>query len=246
MIKTTMNNEKITVITCTGDRFAAFNLLCKFIMRQTIKNFQWVIVDDGKISLQEQRFSFPSCADYIRREPQLDDPRHTLNLNMFEAFKQFKQAEGRIVLIMEDDEYYHPQYIERMFSHLENSDIAGSNISRYYHLPSGGWFINRNSNFCSLSQTGFKETIFPIVLEGIKSNQQYLDYYIWTNAMKVITCIFDDSKEPLSVGMKSLPGRKGIGIGHKENTYSVFDKDYSILKQWIPDNYESYLGFVGK
>ena len=232
-----------TIITPTGDRLISFNLCCEWITRQTVKNFQWVVVDDGNISMEPILETFPLVFEYIRREPQPDDPKHTLNLNMLEAFKH---VEGDIVLIMEDDEYYHPQYIERMSQHLKHTDLAGSNISRYYHLPSGGLFIDRNNNFCSLSQTGFKSTLFPFVKELLLTDPQYLDYQIWMNATGVIARIFDDSREPLTVGMKSMPGRPGIGIGHKESTYSVFDKDRSILKKWIPLDWQKYLPLINK
>lgn len=238
----------VTVVTCTGDRPICFSLLEKWMEHQTIQPSQWIVVDDGK----DQMNCFPNC-DYIRREPQKSDDKQTLLLNIAESYQHIR---GDIILFFEDDEYYAPTYIEEMRKKLLQFDIAGIGRSKYYHLPGQKWYKHRNMGHASLAQTGFNMNFFENA-KSVLSGDPFYDIRLWRkinrNAEnlslpekqhKLINgrgIIFEDFDKSLYAGMKGLPGRKGIGAGHSDVNYFNQDKDYQVLKQWIPQDYNSYI-----
>jgi hypothetical protein len=42
------------------------------------------------------------------------------------------------------------------------------------------------------------------------------------------------------VGMKGLPGRKGIGVGHARQFVGALDAEAKILRSWIDADVEAY------
>jgi hypothetical protein len=65
-----------------------------------------------------------------------------------------------------------------------------------------------------------------------------MDKYITPNQKGYV---FEDKKN-LYVGIKGLPGRHGIGVGHSDTMECYKDDSKSeILKQWIPNDYKNYL-----
>lgn len=240
----------ITVITPTGDRPEAFKLCRKWIAHQTVNPDQWLIVDDGKEPL---KFAPVGYEKYIRREPQPTDPKHTLTVNVAEALKY---VTGDKILFMEDDEYYAPTYIEEMSMRLERFQVVGIGWAKYYHLPTGGYVEHKNMNHASLAQTGYRKEVSGLIKKCVARGmeKEWLDCQIWAETMKTqgslnkIPCnIFRDIDNPLYVGMKGLPGRNGIGIGHKETMYSSHDDaNRTKLREWIRkvDDFQLYMSLL--
>lgn len=50
--------------------------------------------------------------------------------------------------------------------------------------------------------------------------------------------------ESLCIGIKGLPGRAGIGIGHRLGPNEKTDHDGTILREWIGDDAARYSGFL--
>jgi glycosyltransferase involved in cell wall biosynthesis len=117
-------DRTITCITPTGDRSIPFELCKRWILSQTIKPDQWVVVDDGKTPL------IPTAEmDYIRRSPTINDPQHTLLLNLQAGLEVVK---GDYIIFIEDDEYYASNYIEEMIKKLSEYEVVGIGCSKYY------------------------------------------------------------------------------------------------------------------
>jgi hypothetical protein len=235
VLKGLRENRKITAITLTGDRPLPFDLCRQWISAQTVKPDQWIIVDDGKLPMKVN--GLPAYAEYVRREPQRSDPQHTMILNLKEALKK---VTGEYIIILEDDEYYAPAYIEEMVKRLNQHEVVGIGNSKYYHIA-GGYFTNENMNHASFAQTAFRNNKIP-VLEATFNGDCFVDIRFWKKANGFV---FDDGEEnPLYVGIKGLPGRPGIGNGHLfDNNYKK-DTDHKILKKWIPKDYMSYLDIL--
>jgi predicted SAM-dependent methyltransferase len=257
-----VKNLSVTVITLTGDRPDAFALCRRWMENQTVPPDQWIVIDDGKDPLSV----IPAQAgiqnvDYIRRVPLPTDPKHTMIINMKEAVKH---VTGDVILIMEDDEYYAPKYIETMLSKLEKFGVVGIGRSKYYHLPSGKYLKDCNMDNASLAQVGFRKSFLPEFTE-LLAGDQYVDMRIWKHVGDTKTLrwndtdrspdrkingrgyIFDDGENHLYVGMKGLPGRAGICWGHKgEHThYKLQDTpDRKILKSWVGDDAGYYLQVI--
>jgi hypothetical protein len=238
--------QTITAITPTGDRPLAFRLCQEWMANQTRKPDQWVIVDDGKTPRAYDVDWFNAHVPgsvCVRREPRADDPQHTLDQNMRAALPHIT---GDKVLIIEDDEYYAPGYVAEMSRHLDTHEVVGIMDSKYYHLPTGGYTTCGNTRHASLAETGFRKSFLPtferIVNEG--SKPRWIDDRLWAHvkAGGVDHELFLDPHVPLYVGMKGLPGRSGIGVGHKESIYHrKDDAARTKLRAWIPGDFQVYL-----
>jgi len=238
-----------SVITPTGDRPEAFKLCRKWLHQQTIKPEQWIIVDDGVVPLDLGAL-YPNEI-YVRREPKPNDPKHTLVINIDEGLKHIT---GDKIFFWEDDEYYAPTYLEAMLSKLNDYDVVGIGCAKYYHLVTGGYVELGNMEHASLAQTAFNFHVLPLIKKCVLMGMErdWLDCNIWKQIKKskktdspVTSLIFKDDKNELFVGMKGLPGRLGIGIGHKIASYKKQDdENRSILKAWNPNDYQTYLDLL--
>jgi len=231
----------VTAITPTGDRPLAFTLCKQWMAMQTRKPDQWIVVDDGKVPMRP-----PEGAIYIRRVPLPSDPAHTLNTNLKAAMPYVR---GEKILIIEDDEYYAPQYVETMAKKLDAWEVVGIMMAKYYHLPTGGYAQLANTIHASLAQTGFKSSFLGDLkaLLEINDPHEYLDMKIWHKVMpEQRGYLFRDEKMPLYVGIKGLPGRLGIGMGHNPLSYGNKrdDADRGVLRKWMPRDAEAYMDVV--
>jgi len=242
-VKKKRKRSGITAITPTGDRPLAFALCQHWMKNQTIQPDQWIVVDDGKVPL---RPFIPM--QYIRREPCRTDPKHTLIENLEAAIPYIKGSE---IIIIEDDEYYAPGYIERITLELKKHEVVGMGKSRYYHLPTGGNRQINNLGHASLAETGFRRSFLPEFIDLLKNKGSFLDLNLWKKAKSSGRgIVFTNEESPLYVGIKGLPGRTGIGRGHDPSFYSSdsLDKTRQVLRSWIPneDDLNIYMDIIGE
>ena len=200
-IQTMKQPGTITAITPTGDRLLAFALCKHWMEMQTRRPDQWIVVDDGKVPTKA-----PAWATYIRRPPRPNDPKHTLNVNLKTAIPHVK---GEKIIIIEDDEYYAPKYVETLAKKLDEYEVVGISQSKYYHLPTGGCVQIPNTFHASLAETGFRSSMlseFSMLIE--RDGTMYVDMSLWKQAMgESKGYLFSDSDTFLYVGIKGLPGR---------------------------------------
>lgn len=227
----------LTIITPTGDRPLAFALCQNWVRKQTLQPDQWIVIDDGRIPLKSY-----VPMQHVRREPQPDDPQHTLILNLKTAVPLIT---GDKVIIIEDDEYYAPEYLEEMALRLAEHEIVGIARAKYYHLPTGGYRQIANTTHASLAETGFRSSFVPELSE-IWEGDPSLDMRIWQKAGQMRGLLFVDVFKPLYLGIKGLPGRTGIGAGHNPTLYrGIRDTaDRPVLKKWVPQDYQIYLDIL--
>lgn len=240
---------KITALTCTGDRPVCLGLLSKWIANQTMQVDQWLVIDDGK-----EPFMPSLDCDYIYRKPEENEQGQTLNINIKTALPHIT---GDIILFMEDDEYYAPDYVKTMIEKIQHYNIVGICRSKYYHMPTRTYFAHHNCGHASLAQTAIRKEILPI-LEEVLNGDAFIDIRLWErlcngnpenkqfiknfNAQGTVVnnqaVLFDDGNNCLYVGMKGMPGRKGIGSGHKG--IGRPDSRLNILMQWMPKDWKVY------
>ena len=238
--------EEIIVITPTGDRPVPFALSRRWMSQQTLKPTKWIIVDDGKEAMNP--WEFEKYEFYLRREPEPDDPKHTLVKNIETALMWVNRyLNNTKIIFWEDDEYYSPDYIAEMSSYLDSMQVVGIGCAKYYHLPTGGYMVHANLQHASLAQTAFHISVLPMIDECVKQGMEkdWLDCNIWRRVQKsngaIHHKIFKDTKN-LYVGIKGLPGRFGIGVGHKTHVYKTHDNpNRDILKEWIPKDFNAYM-----
>lgn len=236
----TIGRGKVTCITPTGDRLEAFELTKRWIASQTTQPFQWIVVDDGFDPLPDH---LKGGIDYIRREPSKGEG-HTLVENLRTSLPYIK---GDKVLIIEDDDWYGPNYIRTMSGYLDNYDLVGEGFARYYHLPTGQCQRIPNQKHVSLCQTGFNISLLP-TFERVLPGDPYIDARFW-DAVKTNKLVFLDSNNKLHLhcSMKGLKGRKGIGTGHTPDRYYLLDRELKTLIEWVgEENAQLYMDHIGQ
>jgi hypothetical protein len=227
---------KISIITLTGGRDLAFKLCESWMKNQTLKPDEWIVVDDYKIPTK--------CTmgqKVIRREPFWESGQMTLEKNLLEALKI---VTGDIILIIEDDDWYSPNYIENMVKKFEalsegkpigsSSIIAGEGICLYYNITNYTYHYFNNTNYASLFQTAFTKDLIPQINDLLikYENHLYFDIHIWKELKQCNKTVFL-TKSPWSVGIKGLRGKRSINTFGHDIKLSFLDEKYLYLLKKI-------------
>lgn len=241
----------ITFITPTGDRPLALKLCAEFVTSQiTDEKIQWIIVDDsvnGDHDVYRHQMSIIQACEkrdisllHIGRQAKPEEllpgkGAMSLAQNLLQAIPR---VEGDRILIFEDDDWYSPARTAIHLKWLENHDIVGPIWQPYYNLEqiTARVFRNRGSSLCS---TSFRASLLPLLEQVCKScyerNFKGIDYEFWKFAKEQgYSCYISENKTHHCIGIKRLPGRMGIGIGHQGKRF-VPDKNFKLLREWVGD-----------
>lgn len=189
-----MQNDKIAVIIPTrGDR-PEFLRICKILIhRQTVQPDEIIFIDHpGKRGIKDITGRYR---------------------------KGVQEAAARgctVALFWEDDDWYHPKYIEWMlnkWNSVRRPMIFGIQETYYYHVGIGKRLYMRHpgraSAFCTLVKIPFKMRVWPA------DSEPFLDMHIW-RSVEGVAMEFEDKEKPLAIGIKHGIGLSGGG-GHKKN-----------------------------
>lgn len=221
----------ISVITCTGGRPEAFALCEKWMARQTVDWHEWVVVDDcdppTKTTMGQK---------VVRPEPRWAG-RPTLGRNLLEGFNHIT---GDVVVFIEDDDWYAPDYLNTQRKLIKHANLAGEGWARYYNVRRRAWMEHCNAAHASLMATACRVDVLPQIIDAIKNEQSYCyDLVIWR--------VVDDSilllNDRKCVGMKAMPGRPGLAAGHGGGLSMTSDPHLDKLREWIGDDAEYYRTF---
>jgi glycosyltransferase involved in cell wall biosynthesis len=227
----------VTLITATGARPEAFTLCERWMRRQTYQGYiQWIVVDDGPEA------TVSSLGQIVMRPlPHWKPGRVTLPRNILEALPL---AEAEKILFIEDDDYYAPGYVETMVARLELSDLVGELDSHYYHVGTRMWRNCKNRGHGSLFQVGIRRGLIPKLQAFCKEASYFLDLGLFgaVRSRKLFPA------STLSLGMKGMPGRQGIGIGHNTVRSRLWnpDPDLTWLTERIGADVEFYKPYLGR
>ena len=130
-----------------------------------------------------------------------------------------------LIFIIEDDDFYHPYYIRNLSALAEEFDVIGLTNAIYYHLPSRTYANMCNTTHASLCNTAFKYKHIDIFERAVESGEKFIDIEFWklVDKLQLNKILVDFKNYKLSVGIKGLPGIRGIGSGHDEE----FRKDWA-------------------
>jgi glycosyltransferase involved in cell wall biosynthesis len=246
-----MPDIEVSLVTPTRDRPEAFALCIEWMSRQTYRHrgpVQWIVIDDGDkpvdLDLIERAREWKNwTVDYVRR-PATKDPC-TLQDNLLAALEIVR---GDGLCVIEDDEWYAPHYLEEMFWRMEASTLVGECNARYYSVRERRWNIAMNTDHVCLCRTGLRRPLYPILAECARSSKRekdvFVDLRLWRTQGKpgLLKQIF--SNRLLSVGIKGMPGRGGLGSGHRLNSLSQRDPAWSKLIEWIGPDARYYMNLA--
>jgi len=160
---------------------------------------QWLVVDDG-----ERPTPTTHNQHYIRRMRR--ERGHTLVPQLLAALPH---VDAPKILIIEDDDYYSPRYVETMTAWLDQYPLVGEKHAKYYHLRYG-WFRLGNTRHGSLCRTGFTHEVLPTLRAVLRHPTPWVDMRLW-RAWRGAHYLHDDrgDRTNLTIGVKGMPGRRG-------------------------------------
>jgi hypothetical protein len=225
--------QGVSIITATGNRPEAFELCAEFIRRQDYKGpLQWIVVDDGEIATGIDDLPASILLSHVYPEPKWKPGENTLARNLLAAIPEVCYD---FVVFAEDDDWYARDYVSGQAKYLaEGFKIVGEVPARYYHLPTRQcWRDLHNRSHASLAQTVIHRDLLPMLAAICEdaAAPQFIDVRLW-EAFQGRRAFHGGRR---SVGMKGLPGRVGIGIGHRPDHGGEWepDPDLETLADWV-------------
>lgn len=200
----------VTLVTPTGNRPEAFKLCEKYMSRQSVwgrTDIEWLVIDDGatptETNLNQIRIEAPK-----KWKPHINTQRYNLDA----AISHIK---GDFIFFIEDDDWYHPNYLETYLDLLKGVDAVGEVDTMYYNIKSRSFKGMENFRHASLCQTAISKKLLYTFEAALHSGEAYFDITLW----QMITKDKNFKKrfffgERLCIGIKGMPGRTGIGVGH--------------------------------
>ncbi len=216
----------ITLLTCTRNRPMAFALLEKWIAAQTVRPDKWIVVTDGW-----EGYQFTMGQTVVKRRPRKSE-RHSLCENMLTGLRKLGTFD--VCAICDDDDYFSPTYLATMLATIDGYDMAGLAECVYFNIRYRQFIRLRNITHAPLGTTCFRPAVLPLVQEIAERGNPYIDYSLWhewTGSSRLRLAAMPGER-PTWVGIKGMPGERGIGLGHYPSGSS--DSSLKFLQEWLP------------
>lgn len=227
------NNSQVFAITPTGCRPEGLALLGEYLTAQTYSGpLIWVVVDDCDPPTRIP-FTRPGIEVQVIRPPWRWKPGKNTQAECLASGLFLPGPEDR-VLILEDDDVYLPAHVSTVLRGLERVDLVGERESRYYNVTTSRSRVLRGKYHASLCSVGTKGSATELLLNVCAAGGSMIDMKLWRG--------FAGAKELLNthnvIGIKGLPGRPGIGVGHRDR-FGTPDTN-GVLRQWAGEYAENY------
>lgn len=224
----------IWIVTPTGNRQRGIDLLAGYLNAQTYSGpATWIIVDDcdAETVIPPMR---KGIVPVVVRPPWRWQPgMNTQARSMAEALKHV--PDDGICLVMEDDDLYKPDHIDNVLSALQSADLVGEQVARYYNVATRRHKVMGGIYHASLASTACKGAALDMLMEICLEGSRRIDMDLWRR--------FDAKKTLLDtgnvIGIKGLPGRGGIGVGHRDN-FGTPDHGGAVLSEWLGEYAKNY------
>lgn len=226
----------INILTATGARQKAWSICEKLMAAQTYKGeVNWVIVDDGpkpQVVYYEEAGGPDWSLTFLRPRPLWSPGMNTQARNLLAGLEYVDRRYP--LVIIEDDDYYAPDYIEFALAQLAGVDLAGETRARYYNIATRRWRHLSNTTHSSLASTVMQGAAIDAFAKACKSGDKFIDIRLWASVRR--KRLYEGGRV---VGIKGMPGRGGIGIGHRED-FGTRDVNDEVLKHWLGDGVRFY------
>jgi len=154
-------------------------------------------------------------------------------------------ATGDLLVFVEDDDFYAPTHVASLAELAERGHpIVGSEpVQRYYNAAHRCFRLmdNRGASMC---QTAIGAELKPVLERVIRAcsarNSFGIDADLWTAVGRRLWAF---TGRMSVVGMKGLPGRVGLGVGHRPDARWERDPKLARLRAWIGPDAECYAPF---
>jgi hypothetical protein len=224
----------LTLLTATGARPQAWAICERLMAAQDYAGpVRWIIVDDGP-EPQPVRFKRAGWQLLVIRPAPLWQPgQNTQARNLLKGLEAV-DADARLV-ICEDDDHYKPGYLTEIAQRLARAELVGECKARYYNLALKRGRQLSNSAHASLCSTAMRGPAIATFRQACQRAPKFIDLELWRR---------HPSRHLFSLGLvtgiKGLPGRSGIGMGHRDDFNGTHDSDGALLRQWVGQDAELY------
>ena len=204
------------------------------MMRQTYAGpVRWIIVDDGP---EAQPVTF-SRDDWelvvIRPAPHWRPGRNTQARNLLAGLDAVAPDDHLVVI--EDDDWYAPDWIQTVAGQMASAELVGEHRARYYNVALRRGRQLGNASHASLCSTAMRGSAIAGFRKACQRSEKFIDLDLWRRARS--RRLFAGHRV---VGIKGLPGRGGIGMGHRDDFRGQDDLDGALLREWIGDDARLY------
>lgn len=218
-----------TIITPTDGRPECLRLLARHLTAQhPVGPLQWLIAShEPTIPLDP----LPSWISLVLVVSSAKVGWHPLCSNLESALAVLPPGEE--VIIMEDDDYYAPQYLQCCLHLLREStrgtEVVGFGPVRYYKVDTLQ-YRTLNRHLCpALAQTAFTREGVSRLRKDVREKPEspHVDTRLWRAGGYKQMMEF-----PIHVGLKGMPGTKGVGCGHRPQPDWDHDPHLRTLLSW--------------
>jgi hypothetical protein len=220
----------LVLVTATGCRPVAWALCERWMLAQDYAGqVRWVIVDDGEVP---QPITFERAGwelQVIRPEPYWKPGRNTQARNLSAGLRVAGDAR---VVIIEDDDYYAPGWLSSVDRLFHGAEIVGEAPATYYNVQERRGRVLRNSQHASLCATAVRGGALRYLAKLCRTPRKFIDLDLW-RAWRSRGLLV---KSRQVVGIKGLPGRAGIGMGHDKQFTATSDPDGEMLRAFVGDD----------
>lgn len=227
----------IQLLTATGARPEAFALCERWMAAQTyVGEVVWIIVDDGQTQTPIHKHPKGWNQVVIRPAPYWTPGSNTQARNLQ---KGLAAVDDKLPLvIIEDDDYYAPDWLDTVTKALGYAELVGECKARYYNIAHRLGRQLKNNGHASLCSTAMRGAAIDTFRQACQRAPKFIDLELWRRHPS--RYLFTGGRV---VGIKGLPGRGGIGMGHRAGFQGTADPDLAILRSWIGDDVEAYREF---
>jgi hypothetical protein len=226
----------IYIITPTGGREEGLRLLAGYLNAQTYAGpITWVVVDDcdpvTEIPPMRPGIAVVSVVPDWTWKP----GDNTQSRCMAEALAHCQ--DDAVVVVMEDDDAYLPGHIENVVGALGSANLVGERVSTYYNVATRRWRLLPGRYHASLCSVACKGSALAMLREICAVGSRTIDMDLWKRYRGPSKLLETRNV----VGIKGLPGRAGIGVGHRQ-TFGDPDPEGAVLKKLLGPMADQYLG----
>ncbi len=212
----------VSLITCTGGRPEAFALCERWISEQTYSGpIQWVVVDDV-----EPRTKTFYGQKIICPNPSWAPGKITLARNILAGLERVKYDR---ILFIEDDDFYHRDYVSSMVNGLESAPLVGQVPAQYYNIKHRAYRVFHSDIAASLCQTGIRADLIPELMSICNAGNFLIDKRLYARNEAMLI------ERKHVIGIKGMPGRAGIGAGHRPKGNWDKDPELVVFRNWVGD-----------
>lgn len=228
----------ITLFTAACDRPEAWALCERWMARQTVKADQWLVIDDDRIrptkcTMGQEYHLIPES------NPQQSMPakaRYIFDHNL---------VRGDVLLFIENDDWYAPNYIESMIAQLQHVALVGEGRAVYYHVRWRALWRHNNLGHASLCSTAIARAGYAHLHSIIKQmpDNPFFDCVLWPS-FPLSKRVLGAEQGHTVVGMKCMPGITGSVGQHRNREHGIqADTDLSKLRELIGSDADAYAPF---